>query len=51
MERRAWIASTYPLTRCLVGLCCVAWPYIGMAQSLSDDITTISGSGDRKSVV
>ncbi|MCK0163975.1 hypothetical protein [Marinobacter sp. S6332] len=44
MERRARIARTYPLTRCLMGLCCIAWSYTGMAQSLNDDTTTISGS-------
>lgn len=44
MERRARNANTYNLTTFLVGFCCAAWSCVATAQSLSDDVTALSGS-------
>ena len=44
MERRAGNASKYRLATVFVGTCCLAWPYAASAQSLSDDVKTLSGS-------
>lgn len=44
MDRRARSASNYRLATLLVGSCCVASSITVNAQSLSDDVTELSGS-------
>jgi len=44
VEQRAGIASNYRLTSLLAGSCCAIWSFAAPAQSLSDDISVLSGS-------
>lgn len=44
MARRAGIANNYSFATFVVGFCCAAWSCLATAQSLSDDVTALSGS-------